>query len=136
MRNVIITALKKYKSYVSASNMLKQYIERFPDPDRMERFAMLEARRIIIECWLGLLSDDELHVVHRHLIDGLSWSRLHLEYEHLWGEENARSERMLKINQANAIRKMEEFSEEYALLVEELFSTGEEDTYDGEKNEA
>lgn len=130
MRELIISALKEYKRYVSAANMLKQYVDRYPDPERQRRLDLLEAKRIIIESWLGLLSDDELYVIHRHLIDGLSWSKLEEEFARLRGQERAKSERMLKLNQKTAIMKMAAFTEEYGSLVEELFLSEDESVQD------
>ena len=60
----------------------------------------------IIECWLELLPDDERFLVQKHLIQGLDWAKVIVEYNERWGIMNGRAERTLKRIHARAIKRM------------------------------
>ena len=60
----------------------------------------------VIECWLELLPDDERFLVQKHLIQGLDWAKVIVEYNERWGIMNGRAERTLKRIQARAIKRI------------------------------
>lgn len=122
MKDKIFGAIKQYRAYVATANMLEQHLKLYEDPERRKQFDKLTAKKTVIESWFGLLTDDELYVIKRHIMDGLSWSRLQIDYAREWGLEFSKSDRMLKKHQVSAIAKMVEFSENHGDLVNDLLA--------------
>jgi hypothetical protein len=77
------------------------------------RLKELDKSLAFIDGWLLLLSEDEAFVVRRHLIDGIDWPRVTLEYEKIWGESFAKTERTLRSYQKNALGKIDQFLTEH-----------------------
>lgn len=74
----------------------------------MERLLQLRDKNATVEDWLSLLSEDEAYVVQRHLIDGITWSRVCAEYCAKW-KEFGKCERTLIRYQENALKKIQSF---------------------------
>ena len=53
-----------------------------------------------------MLPDDERFLVQKHLIQGLDWAKVIVEYNERWGIMNGRAERTLKRIQARAIKRI------------------------------
>lgn len=60
----------------------------------------------VLDSWLLLLSDSERWVITTHLISGLPWAMVVIEFEKKWGKEQVRDERTLKRIQSKAIAKI------------------------------
>lgn len=71
-----------------------------------EKIKLLEKQKIIICSWLELLSEEERFVLERHLIYGLSWGKVSIEYEVQQGMNEQRHERTLKRYQSIALKKI------------------------------
>ena len=63
----------------------------------------------MVETWLTLLDMEERFIVVSHLIDGLDWAKVIVEYEKLWERENGRAERTLKRIQSKALARIADF---------------------------
>lgn len=74
---------------------------------QIKRVNTLFEQRKQICIWLAMLSEDETYVVRRHLIDGIDFPRIALEYQNRWGLEFAKTERTLKMYQKRALEKIE-----------------------------
>lgn len=69
-----------------------------------------------IDLWLALLSEDEVFVITRHLIDRIDVPRIVLEYERKWGGEFGKTERTIKMYQSRALKKIAEFESKHDWL--------------------
>lgn len=63
----------------------------------------------LVDTWLTLLDTEERFVVESHLINGLDWAKVIVEYEKLWERENGRAERTLKRIQSKALTQIADF---------------------------
>ena len=63
----------------------------------------------LVETWLTLLDMEERFIVVSHLIDGLDWAKVIVEYEKLWERENGRADRTLKRIQSKALARIADF---------------------------
>ncbi len=79
---------------------------------KVERINSLVKQIILVDGWLLLLTEDEAYVIKRHLIDGIDWPRIAVEYKGIWGEDYAKSERTLKTYQQRALSKIVKFTKE------------------------
>jgi len=70
-----------------------------------------KARLAKILCWIELLTEDEAYIVKRHIIDGIDWPRISVEYRERWGDENTKSERQMQRIMATALDKIGRFQE-------------------------
>lgn len=70
-----------------------------------------------IENWLLLLTEDEAHVITRHLIDGIDLARVAVEYKERWGEDFSKTERTLKSYQRKALLKIARFEKQNEALI-------------------
>lgn len=82
------------------------------DSAKAQRMCFLEHQIALIDGWLLLLNEDEAYVVKRHLIDGIDWPRVAMEYKGIWGEDYAKTERTLKTYQKRAMEKILRFAQE------------------------
>lgn len=80
-----------------------------PNPELKERMNTVDDQLSSIESWLMLLTEDERHVIQRHLIDGIDIPRIVIEYKERWGEEFAKIERTIKSYQRKALQKIARF---------------------------
>lgn len=55
-------------------------------PNALMQLAYIKDKNLMVESWLTLLSEDEEYVIRRHLIDGLTWPRIEIEYAERWKE--------------------------------------------------
>ena len=83
---------------------------RIVDSVQAARMSSLDKQIALIDGWLLLLNEDEAYVVKRHLIDGIDWPRIAMEYKGIWGEDYAKSERTLKTYQKRAMEKILRFA--------------------------
>lgn len=83
------------------------------DENLLIELSQVEEKLATIETWLMLLSDDEAHVIKRHLIDGIDLPRVAVEYRERWGEEFSKTERTIKSYQRRAIKRILRFEEEH-----------------------
>lgn len=82
-----------------------------PDSLTPQRVAYLKRIEILVESIKGLMllvSEDEAFVLDRHLVNGIDWSRVTVEYGKKWGLEYGKSERTIICYQHNALNKIEE----------------------------
>ncbi len=79
---------------------------------KVNHISSLERQIALIDSWLLLLNEDEAYVIKRHLIDGIDWPRIAVEYKGIWGEDYAKSERTLKTYQQRAMSKIVRFTQE------------------------
>ncbi len=82
------------------------------DSAKAERVNTLDEQIALIDGWLLLLNEDEAYVVKRHLVDGIDWPRIAMEYKGIWGDDYAKSERTLKTYQKRAMEKILRFARE------------------------
>ena len=89
-----------------------------------EKIRELEKQKNIICSWLELLSEEERFVLEKHLIYGLSWGKVSIEYEVQQGMNEQRHERTLKRYQSVALKKICQQIHENGLdiEIEKLFS--------------
>lgn len=63
---------------------------------------------------MSILSDNERFIITRHLIDGIAWSRIVYEYNHLSSRSKGKSLSTLRRMQHGAIEKMVEYSSHHS----------------------
>ena len=61
-----------------------------------ERLSLLKEKNAMVEGWLSLLSEDEEYVVRRHVLDGVTWTRIELEYNERWKEFGKTSRTLMR----------------------------------------
>lgn len=86
------------------------------DSAKAHRICFLDHQIALIDGWLLLLNEDEAYVVKRHLIDGIDWPRVALEYKGIWGDDYAKTERTLKTYQKRAMGKILRFAQEQKIF--------------------
>lgn len=104
--------LHRRKSYEGERNILTVCVRDLQNGETSERSIRINQLNrwiAIIDGWMMLLTEDEAFVVKRHLIDGIDWPRVTLEYERLWGQSFAKAERTLRSYQQNALAKIVQF---------------------------
>ena len=101
----IMNTLCDYRGICAKASMLTLLMQENTEYACFERDA-LEFMKGFIECWLELLPDDERFLVQKHLIQGLDWAKVIVEYNERWGIMNGRAERTLKRIQARAIKRI------------------------------
>jgi hypothetical protein len=89
-------------------------------PDKAFNFRVhyTEEQIARIENWLHILTEDEVNVITRHLIDGIDLPRIALEYKERWGDDYAKTERTIKSYQRRALQKIARFEEANQALVD------------------
>lgn len=108
----IMNALCDYRGICAKASMLTLLMKENTEYACFERDALekeycnLVFMKGFIECWLELLPDDERFLVQKHLIQGLDWAKVIVEYNERWGIMNGRAERTLKRIQARAIKRI------------------------------
>ena len=70
--------------------------------------SQMTKRKQMVEGWLSILSDDEVFVVRKHLMEEHDWPRIETEHRDKWGEFG-KIERTLKRYQKRAIEKIIHF---------------------------
>lgn len=70
-----------------------------------KRLSEIRERNLLVEEWIQLLAEDEAFVVRRHLIDGISWPRVTVEFEE-HAKEFCKSTRTLKRYQKIALERI------------------------------
>ena len=129
MEELVKAALRKYRDYVSDVKMLERCTDFYPD--RRSASAALELakmRKTTVEAWLNLLTEDELFVVQKHLMEGLEWPRVAFAFKERWKHVFFRTERSLGTYQASAIRKIATFARKHQEITISLFSQESEQT--------
>ena len=76
-----------------------------------ERMNTVDEQLSTIESWMMLLGEDERYVIQRHLIDGVDFPRIAIEYKERWGEEFAKTDRTIKSYQRKALQKIAKFEQ-------------------------
>ena len=115
MEIMIKEALKRKRDLDAERRFLQNRIDRkcASEDSLLQKLALVEQKLATIETWLMLLSDDEVLVIKRHLIDGIDLPRVAVEYRERWGEEFSKTERTIKSYQRRAIKKIMRFEEEH-----------------------
>ena len=82
----IMNALCDYRGICAKASMLTLLMQENTEYACFERdtlekeYCNLVFMKGIIECWLELLPDDERFLVQKHLIQGLDWAKVIVEY--------------------------------------------------------
>lgn len=105
--------IRAYKKNCALQGRLEASIRRDGgiSKQQMEQLVQLCEKNDIVRSWLSLLSEDEAYVVQRHLIDGITWPRVWIEFCERW-KEYGKCERTLMRYQNNAIQKIMYFMNE------------------------
>lgn len=104
--------IRRRKAYESERNILRVCmgdLQKNAQNGRTERIGQLDRWIAIVDGWMLLLTEDEAFVIKRHLVDGIDWPRVTLEYEKLWGQPFAKAERTLRSYQQSAMAKIVQF---------------------------
>lgn len=118
MENKVKALLRKKRDLDAESRYLHEKLQdnRFkPDKKHEEQKKEIDRQRARIENWLMILTDDEAHVITRHLIDGIDLPRVAVEYKERWGADYAKTERTIKSYQRKALAKIARFEKEHSL---------------------
>lgn len=110
----ILNEIQQHKQNCAAQALLEARFRRDGDAissHLVDRLSMLKEKNTIVENWLFLLSEDEEYVVRRHLIDGMTWSRIETEYAEHW-KEFAKTQRTLMRYYRRALEKIQRFIRE------------------------
>ena len=103
--------ISQYRKNRAAQGQLEAQLRR--DGNAMsslliERLLLLKEKNTMVEGWLSLLSEDEEYVVRRHLFDGVTWSRIELEYNERW-KTFGKTSRTLMLYSKRALEKIQAF---------------------------
>lgn len=94
METFIRTQLGNYNKFKKEANMHARLLKLHDSEARRVKLTLLLAKVASIDYWMGMLTVDQQFVVKRHLVDGLEWARVTIEYNQIWGEFS-RTERTL-----------------------------------------
>lgn len=122
MENKAKTLLTKKRDLEAESRFLHGRAKdgRYKKDGRLEeRMQYVDEQLERIENWLLLLTEDEAHVITRHLIDGIDLPRVAIEYKERWGEDFSKTERTIKSYQRKALQKIARFEEQNEALIDE-----------------
>lgn len=114
--------LANYNKYKKEAGMHARILNLHESEARRKKLTLLLARIAIIDYWLGLLTVDQSFVVKRHLIDGLEWERVTIEYNQIWGEFS-RTERTLIRYMGSALETIDAYVDENKEETLALFTT-------------
>lgn len=105
--------IKMHKENQVAQARLEAQIRRDGNiaENKKAQLLLLRERNVIVEGWMSILSEDEAYVVQRHLIDGITWPRVEVEYSEKW-KEFGKCQRTLMRYQDNALKKIQRFMNE------------------------
>ncbi len=115
MEDSIRQFIKKRRSLEAEAWILHSCYDnnsQFADSTKVNHMSSLGKQIALIDSWLLLLNEDEAYVIKRHLIDGIDWPRIAVEYKGIWGEDYAKSEPTLKTYQQRAMSKIIRFTQE------------------------
>ena len=93
--------LRRYRDMENTLDLLPHL-----SSDCHDRMEVMQRQKTVVLSWLGLLTAKERFILERHLIFGLSWREVSVEYEARWGVNGLRHERTLKRYQAGALEKI------------------------------
>lgn len=122
MENKAKTLLSSKRDLEAESRFLHTTVNdgrRKKDKKLEERLREVDELLARIENWLLLLTEDEAHVITRHLIDGIDLPRVAMEYKERWGEDFSKTERTIKSNQRKALMKIARFEKQNAALIDD-----------------
>lgn len=74
-----------------------------------KRLSLVKEKNAMVEGWLSLLSEDEEYVIRRHLLDGVTWTRIESEYNERW-KEFGKTSRTLMRYYKRALEKIQDFA--------------------------
>lgn len=89
------------------------------DERLLSRMNKIDNQLFIINSWLKILKEDEAFVVKRHLIDGIDYPRIAMEFEAKWGY--VKSERTIKFYQKQALAKIAKYVEKQKMILGDEF---------------
>lgn len=92
--------------------ILRDCSDELSDPDdscHASRYAILKRRLALIGHWLDYLPDDESQLIRKHLIEGLSWTRIASDHEQQQNPNISCDERTLQRMHAKAIKRIHSF---------------------------
>lgn len=119
---IIKNILRSKRDLEAKSRVLHSHLDdaRYSSSKLEEDIHRVDEQLFRIETWLMLLSEDEAHVITRHLIDGVDLPRVTLEYKDRWGEDYSKTDRTIKSYQRKALQKIARFeSKKYSYLSDE-----------------
>lgn len=115
MENEAKTLLTKKRDLEAENRFLRGKLkngQHKKDSKLVERMQFVDEQLARIENWLLLLTEDEAHVITRHLVDGIDLPRIAVEYKERWGEDHSKTERTIKSYQRKALQKIARFEAE------------------------
>lgn len=84
--------------------------DRYKSNDAIKmRMMKLDEQLSLINLLFCLLKEDEAFVIQRHIVDGIDWPRVKVEFAEKWGVDFSKTIRTFKNYQRNALGKMEKF---------------------------
>jgi hypothetical protein len=105
----IRTALRAYRRYEGEAIILEKCLDGNGDRSiYKDRLCGRRKQLVLMDGWLRALPEEEAFIVRLHLVDGLDWAHVAVEYANRWGQELARSIQTLKRKQATALHRIEE----------------------------
>jgi hypothetical protein len=124
MEDFIRRVLERRNAYKVELDLYQALQTNMPDTvkDKGKEIQILELKLTVIDGWNCLLNENEKFIVKHHLIDGISWPGVVTAYREKWGFVLAKTERMLKIYQANALEKIAAFTQAHMDVIGYLFS--------------
>ena len=111
MEQFIKDTIRYYKQNCVQQRLLQNRLHNHAPPAtdiQTSTLLQMAKRNQMVEGWLSILSDDEVFVVRKHLMEELDWPRIEAERRDKWGELG-KTERTLKRYQKKAIEKIIRF---------------------------
>lgn len=86
-----------------------------------DRYSYLKRKLALIDHWLSFLPDDERILIEKHLIDGLTWSRIATQIANRQEIDIPCDERTLQRLQAKAVKRISTFMQDsFADILDDL----------------
>lgn len=123
MEEMVRQVIRRYRQYAAEAKMLEQMEKLFHDTSRRTQYDRLQIKLTILNCFLGLLNEDERFVVRRHIVDGIDMARVHMEFLEKWGGGYAKTQRALTKLETEALRKIGAFWASHIDTGEKLFAS-------------
>jgi hypothetical protein len=120
----IISIFQNRHRYEAEVAILRDCSDVLNDTDQAKpaaRYAILKRKVALIDHWLSYLSYDERMLIEKHLIEGLSWSRIASQIASQQEIDIPRDERTLQRLQAKAVKKISTFMQDsFADIIDDL----------------
>ncbi len=126
----IISIFQNQRRYEAEIAIMRDCSDVLNDSEQLKhsaRYAFLKRKLALIHHWLSYLPDDERTLIEKHLIEGLSWSRIASQMSSQQSIDIPCDERTLQRLQAKAVKRINAFMQDsFADILDDLIENENE----------